>query len=683
MKLRTLATLAVLASGVICVSAGAPTATPAVKPVFRTGGSAVDGYRIVFSSNRDGQTRAYSMLPDGARLTPLLKSHLLVPQVVSGDGRVVVYRDERHSLAYGTLYASRASGTRLRRLFPGDTPALTRDGRLLAYWKVLKEEIWIVGTNGRGRRLLTREEAPPFPDWSPSGRALVYVHGISERRHGIVLQPLHGKRRVLARVRSDDCPCDSDSAPRWSPDGRWIAYRGGDGLYLVRPNGTRRHRLVHGSLGTFAWSPDGKRLAFVAGNPGYVGVIGSDGGTPKRLRLGTLSPSAVKWSPDARELLLSGSESRDPSQIWAVGSDGSGLRRLTSAGDNSLIGWTRLAPVLPEAPPLPPSERVLGADTVATLKPVGSLSADGLRVAFVSMATASDCDHVVVWAPGDASVQRFAPLPSPCGEFDERLLDVELAGSRVAWQSHRESNGECAFALRSATVADPLPLRLNDTDLGSYGDWCHSRDYYHLRGNGDLLVFDDYWFSGRSRLVRVGVGGETCQAGDQNVASICATLRRDAHVVPVKSVSGGLIAVGERGVVTVLDQRGTLVRRLAFTPADVNAAVLDGGRLIVSRFGVLEVYDVATGALELTRPVPGGNRLADVDGGIAVLIRGGSVTLLWLGDGHSLTLTPGQGPVLADLEPAGLYYSYATGDGGGRVVFVQRSELSRQLGGLR
>ena len=44
--------------------------------------------------------------------------------------------------------------------------------------------------------------------------------------------------------------------------------------------------------------------------------------------------------------------------------------------------------------------------------------------------------------------------------------------------------------------------------------------------------------------------------------------------------------------------------------------------------------------------------------------------LLRLDDAHSVTLTPGQVPVLADLESAGLYYPDATADGEGRVVFV-------------
>jgi hypothetical protein len=37
--------------------------------------------------------------------------------------------------------------------------------------------------------------------------------------------------------------------------------------------------------------------------------------------------------------------------------------------------------------------------------------------------------------------------------------------------------------------------------------------------------------------------------------------------------------------------------------------------------------------------------------------------------------------VSAELEESGLYYAYATADGGGRVVFLPRSEVSSRLGG--
>jgi hypothetical protein len=142
----------------------------------------------------------------------------------------------------------------------------------------------------------------------------------------------------------------------------------------------------------------------------------------------------------------------------------------------------------------------------------------------------------------------------------------------------------------------------------------------------------------------------------------------------VDSVYGTSIAVRRPGAVTVFDERGQLLRQVPFSPADVRAARVDGGRLVVWRFGVLEVYDVATGARVLSRPVPVGFRLVDVDGGIAVLLNGAAITLLRLDDGASRNISPGGAPVLAELEPAGLYYSHRVGDGG-RVVFVPRSEL--------
>jgi hypothetical protein len=63
-----------------------------------------------------------------------------------------------------------------------------------------------------------------------------------------------------------------------------------------------------------------------------------------------------------------------------------------------------------------------------------------------------------------------------------------------------------------------------------------------------------------------------------------------------------------------------------------------------------------------------------------VLQRGDTIVLMRLDDGRSVTLTPGRGPVLADLEPAGLYYSYVTDEGGSRIVFVPRSNLVQAMG---
>jgi Tol biopolymer transport system component len=667
MKLVTISSLALLACTLLAVATGTSSASPA-------GTNRAGGYRLVLGSTRGGETRAYSMLPNGSRLTPVIRlSRALEPLDVSADGRTVAYRDHRFPNA---IYVSSAAGTGLRRVARGnkkwsiDSAVLSPDGKKLAFTSDYPKRIFIVGADGRGLRNL----APGYdPDWSPDGRALAFT-GVVGKQAGLVVQPLHGRRRVLARGDS--------SSPTWSPNGRWISYgatgsRSRTALWVVRPNGEQRHRAARSqenSVVQYAWSPDGQRLAFIDYTAVFVVRVKS---TPRPLGVSItpkpLLSGALMWSPDGRRLMLSAHEGDDPDQIWVVGSDGRGLRRLTSAGANNPLGWTRLRPVLPPAAPVPANERVLGPNTIATRGPIGLLSADGERVAFVSGTTATDCEHVDAWTPAKKSILRVSqPLPAPCSFKNVGLLgygvyELALAGSRVAWADIVGCGNFCDVAFSMATLPQPHTLVL-DNQNGGGGAGGGDLWPFNVHGDGDLLVFNS------DGVVRVDA-----QCGP---AHRCKTLRSGAHASPVESVSGRLIAVREPSAVAVINDQGALVNVLPFGRDEVKAARLDGDKLVVARSGLLEVYDAVTGAAVLQRPLPAGYSLTDVDGGVAVLRRANTIMLLRLNDGRSLTLAPSRGPVLADLEPAGLYYSYATADGG-RAVFVPRSELLQQLGGVR
>ncbi len=111
-----------------------------------------------------------------------------------------------------------------------------------------------------------RLEAVEQPVWSPDGTALCYVRATPDATKNTT------KRVLWLRTESGlnkrfSAGTAVDRTPRWSPDGRQIAFlssRGGDGmqLYLIDRDGGEADLLVSMPTGIsdFAWSPDGTQI---------------------------------------------------------------------------------------------------------------------------------------------------------------------------------------------------------------------------------------------------------------------------------------------------------------------------------------------------------------------------------------------------------------------------------------
>jgi len=107
------------------------------------------------------------------------------------------------------------------------------------------------------------------------------------------------------------------SDPQISPDGRWIAFvitqtnveknsRDSD-LYMIAAEGGEVRRLTFspGSDDTPRWSPDGKTLAFISQREGgsQIWILPLQGGEPSRLtHLSTEVGGPLVWSPDGKWL---------------------------------------------------------------------------------------------------------------------------------------------------------------------------------------------------------------------------------------------------------------------------------------------------------------------------------------------------------------------------------------------
>jgi Tol biopolymer transport system component len=632
-----------------------------------TAARAIDD-RIILTSNRTGAIRGYSIRADGSRLTPLLGPRSqLSPVAVSGDGSTIAYVSAWLRPPAG-IYLSHASGARLRRVAaaPASDPALSRDGGLVAF-TTRKRGIWIVGTDGRGARRLT---AGPdgLPEWSPDGKAVVFFRLIGESAGALVVQPLHGTRRVVARTLG--------TVAKWSPDGRWIAYKNEDELWLVRPSGARRHRVAR-QAGSFDWAPDGRRLAFSYG--GQVAIVGVDG-RGRRLRP-RVYVSELRWSPDGRRLALHA----DASEIWTIGVDGRGLRRLTKEGSNRLLGWTRLAPVRAPARPIPRTEQVVGPDALTTRAAITDIAADGARVAFSVRTTATDCRHVAVWIPDRHSVRRLPDRPEPCGDLGIRdhLGSVTLAGTRAAWIRTGGGNTQ-EESVVTATLARPETVGLlAGSSINISGTFVTG-----LAGEGSLVAF-----SVEQRCDRTDPDDRTCPrdrsdnvvattvyrlggAGpcpfDSRVPPACTHVAMESGPLAVLAVDAARIAVRTAAGIRLLSQTGAVLRNL---PLKADVAVLSGDRLAVRTPTAVDVYDVATGRLTARVPVPQRATLEDLDGDVLVTASASMVTLRRLGDGRTATFEV-TGRARAELEPPGLFVA-----GDRRLTFVPIAEVVRRLDG--
>lgn len=100
---------------------------------------------------------------------------------------------------------------------------------------------------------------------SPSEGLIAYVSGAVESEQRVLVLDLStGDSRPVG-------PGRADGAPRWSRDGRWLAFEtateAGTGIYVVRPDGLDGRYLDHGENVNREprWSRDGSMLAYSVG----------------------------------------------------------------------------------------------------------------------------------------------------------------------------------------------------------------------------------------------------------------------------------------------------------------------------------------------------------------------------------------------------------------------------------
>ena len=194
--------------------------------------------------------------------------------------------------------------------------AWSPDGSRLAFARFDETDgsqaVYVLDAEGTEPLLLVDDAISPA--WSPDGTRIAYLSS----------DPFAGGSTLMVVDAGGGEPrtvTEDAGAPAWSPDGTWIAYvTSGDTFSDPFGGGSEELRVVEADGGepiTLSeaqpfgspprWSPDGRSIAYAGGDfmRGDVRVIASDGGEPRVLPApaGTMLGEPA-WSSDGRRLLV-------------------------------------------------------------------------------------------------------------------------------------------------------------------------------------------------------------------------------------------------------------------------------------------------------------------------------------------------------------------------------------------
>ena len=258
----------------LCVAAAAETQAAPQQP---------GAGRIVFSSNRSGPWRIWSIRPDGSDLRELTRAgpeEQDVDPAFSPDGKRILLTSTRSGPA--GVWTVSADGSKPERICDGDQAAWSPDGKAIVFRR--SEQIWTRDLATGRRQQLTPKDWPHCsgPAWSPDGKRIAFACRW-EAGNALFLVDAAGGKPATLYDKQGACK------PAWAPDGTRLVYETETHICTIDPDG-KKNRLVtwFGGVQRYGrFSPDGKSIVYCQGaserGPWELYVIPVQGGTPKKL----------------------------------------------------------------------------------------------------------------------------------------------------------------------------------------------------------------------------------------------------------------------------------------------------------------------------------------------------------------------------------------------------------------
>ena len=218
--------------------------------------SSPDGKKIVFTSNRDGNTNIYLMNVDGSNVVRLtnVQAEEQAP-IWSPDGTRILFESNRDGNY--EVYVMNSDGSGQTRLtfnptVDGGPARFSPDGKMIAFARsaavdgpdYYNFDIYTMNADGSNvKQLTTDKEYDTGPVWSPDGRKIAFVSG-REHNFDVFTMNTDGSEQVdLTNTPENDGPM------AWMAGGHSIVIsgetkNGTNQLWMINSDGTDRRQLT-------------------------------------------------------------------------------------------------------------------------------------------------------------------------------------------------------------------------------------------------------------------------------------------------------------------------------------------------------------------------------------------------------------------------------------------------------
>jgi Tol biopolymer transport system component/C-terminal processing protease CtpA/Prc len=298
-----------------------------------------DGKNLFYVSDKSGAQNIWAKPLQGqARQVTQFKDGRVLWPTISYDGRMIVFERNfgvwkfdttnnqaseikitRRGVSIGTSVEHLTLSNQFQEL------ALSPDGKKVAF--IVRGEIFAASAKdgGDAARVTNTLAAESNITWSPDSKKLVYVSDRDKTPH---LYLYDFTKNAETQLTND---AKGDTAPRFSPDGKWLAFeRGARELRVLDLESKQERVIATGFLERppfdaerpFVWSPDGKWIAFMnVGERAFqnIHIVNVADGTSKPVSfLANANANAVSWSPDGNFLLFDSGQRTEGSRLARV-----------------------------------------------------------------------------------------------------------------------------------------------------------------------------------------------------------------------------------------------------------------------------------------------------------------------------------------------------------------------------